>query len=156
MIHRYPRARHVASIATDLLLAAVAVYLAVTRPEGTLGYLLAIAVPAVLLFGVVTLHYPRVVELDADGVCFSAYGRAHRYEWSAIERVHVRKFLVRDRVLVRVLPARPWRGRYWILSAIDGYDALIANLEAHRSPGDAGSRDGEDPLTARALKSPPS
>jgi hypothetical protein len=129
MIHRYPRARRVAWVATDVLLAAAAVFLAFSRPEGTLGHVLAIAIPAVLLFGLLTLHYPRVVELDDRGVRFSAYGRAHRYEWSAIDRVHVRKFLVRDRVLVRITPAAPWRGRYWILSAIDGYDALIKELE---------------------------
>jgi hypothetical protein len=135
MIHRYPRARLRAWIATDLLLIGVALYLALSRPEGTLGYVLAIAVPAVLAWSLLTLHYPRELELDDRGLRFSAYGRAHRYEWSAIERVHVRKFLVRDRVLVRVIPSPPWRGRYWVLSSIDGYEKLITELEAsHRKP----------------------
>jgi len=130
MIHRYPRARLRAWIATDLLLIAVALYLALSRPEGTLGYVLAIAVPAVLAWGVLTLHYPREVEVDEHGVRFSAYGRTHRYEWTAIERVHVRKFLVRDRVLVRMIPSPPWRGRYWILSTIDGHDELLRTLHS--------------------------
>ncbi len=130
MIHRYPRARNIASVATDALLVGVAVFLAFSRSEATLGYVLAIAVPAVLAWSLLTLHYPRVIEVDDNGVRFSAYGRAHRYDWSAIERVHVRKFLVRDRVLVRIVPSPPWRGRYWILRTIDGYDKLLADLEA--------------------------
>lgn len=133
MLHRYPKARRAAAIATDLLLLGVAVAIPLTRAAGSLSIALSIAIPCVLAWGIVTLHYPRRIELDDEGVTFSAYGFAHRYAWAAV-RVHVRRFLVRDRVLVRVTPSPPWRGRYWILDAIDGYPRLLSELEkrSHR------------------------
>jgi hypothetical protein len=132
MIHRYPRARRVVWIATDLLLVAVAVWFAITPGRGTLGIVLSIAAPIIVAWNLITLHYPRFVDIDDRSVSFGAYGRVHRYEWSDVERVHVRKFLVRDRVLVRIVPSPPWQGRYWILSTIDRYDELLRELESHR------------------------
>jgi hypothetical protein len=133
MRHAYPPARRVALIATDLLLLGIAIVVPLTRTAGSLALVLSIACPCMLAWGIVTLHYPRSVELDEQGITFGGYGRAHRYPWSAVQ-VHIRKFLVRDRVLVRVTPCPPWRGRYWILDAIDGYSTLIAELEkrSHR------------------------
>ena len=131
MIHGYPRARRVAWIATDALLLGMFVWQLVQPVGGNLAPLLAYAAPLLVVWNAITLHYPRSVVIDDRGVAFGAYGRAHRYEWSAIERVHVRKFLVRDRALVRILPSPPWRGRYWILSTIDGYEELLRALELH-------------------------
>ena len=45
-------------------------------------------------------------------------------------RVRVRRFLVKDRVLVRVEPHGALRGRYWIDDRIEGFDALVAAFEA--------------------------
>ncbi len=133
MLHRYPPARRAAALATDLLLLSIAVGIPLTRAAGSLSIVLSIAIPCVLAWGVVTLHYPRTVELDDEGITFGAYGISHRYAWSTV-RVHVRRFLVRDRVLVRLTPCPPWRGRYWILDAIDGYPKLLSELEkrSHR------------------------
>lgn len=131
MTHRYPRSRDVAAILTDLVLIGVAIGLLVVRPHGALWFALGVGIPSSLAIGFVTLHFPRAVEVDDAGITFSGYGRAHRYEWSAVD-VCVRRFLVGDRVLVRLTPARPWRGRYWILDAIDGYRDLLAALESHR------------------------
>jgi hypothetical protein len=133
MRHAYPRARRIASIATDLLLVAVAIGIPLTRPAGSLTIILSIAVPCVLLWGAITLHYPRTIEVDAAGIAFGSYGLVHRYRWADVT-VHVRRFLVGDRVLVRLLPAPPWRGRYWILDSIDDYPALIAELERRVTP----------------------
>jgi len=138
MIHRYPRARILAWYATDLLLLGIFAWQLIARAPGRLTPLLAYAAAFVVLWNVVTLHYPRAIEVDDRGIAFSGYGRAHRYEWSAVERVHVRKFLVRDRVLVRITPSPPWRGRYWVLSAIEGYDKLIATLPRAEARGTEG------------------
>ena len=61
--------------------------------------------------------------------------------------MRVRRFLVRDRVLVRIVPARPWRGRYWILDRIDRFDELVRALET-RGPTVGASRAGGDPVEA--------
>lgn len=134
MLHAYPRARWIVSaVVTDLLLVSLVVGLAITRAPGPLSRALVIAIPAVLAWGIVTLNHPREVELDDDGVTFRAYGRAHFYEWNAVEKLSVRRFLVRDRVLVRIAPSPPWRGRYWVLDGIDGFSALVAELERRAS-----------------------
>jgi hypothetical protein len=53
--------------------------------------------------------------------------------WRDVKRVHVRRFLVRDRILVRISPAPTWRGRYWLLASIDGFDALVSELESRKT-----------------------
>lgn len=132
--YAYPRARDVAATATDLLLASVAIALLVTRSVGPLWTALGVAIPLVLAWGVLTLHYPRAVVLDDDGIAFEGYRRAHRYEWRDVSAIRVRRFLTGDRVLVRLLPSPPFRGRYWLLESMIGYRELLAELErrSHR------------------------
>jgi hypothetical protein len=135
MIHAYPRARWIVSaVVTDLLLVSLVVFFVITRAPGPLSRALVVAIPAVLAWGMVTLNQPRAIEIDDDGITFRAYGRAHFYAWNAIEKLSVRRFLVRDRVLVRIAPSPPWRGRYWVLDGIDGFTELVSELErrSHR------------------------
>ena len=68
-----------------------------------------LAIPLVLGWGAVTLHFPSRVEIDEEGVTFSRYRRAHTFAWKDVKRVRVRRFLVKDRVLVRLEPSSPWR-----------------------------------------------
>lgn len=127
---RYPTVRDRAAVATDVLLVAVAAFALVLGLRGPLGWALIVGGPATLAVGAWTLHFPRRVAVDDAGVAFFGYGRAHRYAWSSVERVLVRRFLVGDRVLVRVRPAPPFAGRYWLLDAMEGYPEVVAALEA--------------------------
>jgi hypothetical protein len=108
------------------------------------GAILCAAGAVVLVWGVLTIHFPSKVELDEDAVAFHGYGRSHVYAWRDVTRVRVRRFVTKDRVLVRMAPASPWRGRYWLTDALDGYDELVRELErrAERSaaPPDADPR----------------
>lgn len=126
----YPRARELAATATDLLLVLVVVAVLVLRLRGPLGVALATGIPCVLAWGALTLHFPRRVELDEEGISFSGYGHTHRYSWREVTVVTVRRFLVGDRVLVRLAPAPAWRGRYWLLDVMEGYPELLAALDA--------------------------
>jgi hypothetical protein len=99
------------------------------RPEGVLAVTLAVAIPLIIAWSAVTLHLPSRVLMDDHGVVFSAYGREHRFAWRDIERIYVRRFVVRDRVLVRILPSPPLRGRYWLLQSMGGYDTAVRTLE---------------------------
>ncbi len=130
MIHALGKSRRFAAVATDLLLAFVFVANLATRAQGPLSRVVMVAIPAILAWGVLTLHHPREVEIDDAALSFRAYGRTHRFPWSAIERLHIRRFLVRDRVLVRITPSPPWRGRYWLLHGFDRWPELVAELEA--------------------------
>jgi hypothetical protein len=98
--------------------------------SSALGSALALACAVVLAFSVATLHFPWRVDLTDDTISFHGYGRTHRFAWRDVERVRVRRFLTRDRILVRISPSRAWRGRYWIVSSIDDYETLVRELEA--------------------------
>jgi hypothetical protein len=131
MVHRYPRRLFFGSIVLqDVLLAAVLVVLTALRPSGSFGVALGAAAAIVLGWGALTLHFPSKVVLSLSGISFHRYGRAHRFAWDEVRAVRVRRFVVRDRVLVRIAPSAPWRGRYWILDGIEHFDELVRTLEA--------------------------
>jgi hypothetical protein len=114
-----------------VLLACVLLAIVLSHPTGKLALALGIAIPIVLAWGFLTLHFPSSVAVDELGIAFHGYGRVHRFPWSEVRKVSVRRFVVRDRVMVRIVPSPPWRGRYWVLDAIDGFDALLRALESH-------------------------
>jgi hypothetical protein len=128
--HAYPRARWIHdAVAQDLALVLALGAILALHPEGPLALALGVAIPATIAWSLLTLHLPSRVDIDHDGIVFSAYGREHRFAWRDIERIHVRRFIVRDRVLVRVAPSTLLRGRYWLIHSIEGYEALVRALE---------------------------
>lgn len=128
MTHRTPRLR---ALGEDLVLVAMPpLVLALASPSAWL-WLLAAAGLAVLAFNVATLHFPREIALDEHGIRFRAYGREHVYAWSAC-RLRVRRFLVRDRVLLRVEDVQTGKShRYWLTTQLSDYDALLRDLGRH-------------------------
>jgi hypothetical protein len=94
---------------------------------------LLLAIPIVLAWGAVTLHFPSRVEIDADGIAFSRYARVHRFAWREVTRLRLRSFVVRDRVFVRIEPSGPLAGRYWLVASLGGFDALVAELRARQT-----------------------
>ncbi|HEY2511599.1 MAG TPA: hypothetical protein VGI39_12110 [Polyangiaceae bacterium] len=125
-VHRYRRTSGVENAAL-LVAAGVAAWV---LPRGGFATALLAGICVVWAWGAITLHFPRRVEIDDAGVTFFGYGRAHRFVWRDVTRVRVRRFLVRDRVLVVIGPAPAWRGRYWILDSIEGFAELLAALDA--------------------------
>jgi hypothetical protein len=112
-----------------LALAWLALMGLVDLPAGVRATMLA-AIPIVLLWGAVSLHFPSSVEIDDAGVEFARYGRVHRFEWRDVRRVRVRRFLLRDRVLVRIEPSGgAWRGRYWIVDSMTEFERVVHALE---------------------------
>ncbi len=131
MVHTYPlRTRLFHFVGQDALLAAVVLAFVALRPVDAFARAMLVAIPIALAWSVVTLHWPSRITVDEAGVRFARYGREHAYPWRSIREVRVRRFLVRDRVLVRILPSAPWRGRYWVLDTLEGFDDLIRALEA--------------------------
>jgi hypothetical protein len=141
MTHEYPRGLR-GPVVQDVALAIawVVLFAFLELPRGA-RILLLCAIPIVFAWGLVTLHFPSRVEIDGEGVRFARYGRAHRFAWKDVERVRVRRFLVRDRVLVRIEPSGgAWRGRYWLLDSIDEFENVVRELEARGSQGRSGSQ----------------
>jgi hypothetical protein len=129
MTHEYPPGlRGPAAQDAVLVVAWVAFLALVDVPVGVRGLMLA-AIPIVLGWGAVTLHFPSRVEMDSEGVTFARYGRAHRFAWKDVRRVKVRRFLVRDRVLVRIEPSAAWSGRYWIVDSMGDFEGVVRELE---------------------------
>jgi len=130
MTHEYPRGLR-GPVAQDVALGVLwlAFLVLVDVPGGVRALMLG-AIPIVFGWGMVTLHFPARLEIDDDGVRFARYGRTHRFAWKDVERVRVRRFLVKDRVLVRIEPSGgAWRGKYWILESIEGFDGAVGSLE---------------------------
>jgi hypothetical protein len=54
----------------------------------------------------------------------------HRFAWREVRRVKVRRFLLRDRVLVTLEPSGgAWRGRYWLVDSLSEFDRVVHALE---------------------------
>jgi hypothetical protein len=122
MIHRTPRLR---ALGEDVVLVTMPVLVLVVASPSAWLWLLAATGVVVLVFNVLTLHFPREIALDDDGIRFRAYGREHVYAWSAC-RLRVRRFLVRDRVLLRVEEVETGRShRYWLTTHLSDFDALL-------------------------------
>ena len=118
----------------SVLLLALVVLLAF-GPRGPLTVALALAIPLVIGWAVLTLHFPERVEMDDQGISFFAYGRVHRFAWSDVEQVRVRRFLVHDRVFVRISPASAWAGRYWLVDTLSNYRDVVKLLERRAALG---------------------
>ncbi len=133
--HAYsPRQFAFAVVGQDALLAAVvAVALLALASGGGSPFLYALGAGAfaVLAWGFGTLNFPSHVEQTEDGITFRRYGRAHSFAWRDVRAVRVRRFLVRDRVFVRLEPSTALRGRYWLLDGLSGYSDLVRELERH-------------------------
>jgi hypothetical protein len=114
----------------DVVLSCTVPLLAWLAPTSPLIVPLVITVPLVLLIRIVTLHFPDRVAIEDEAIAFGLYGRSHRFAWKEIERLRIRRFIVRDRVLVRISPSPPWRGRYWLTRDLEGFDKLLSALEA--------------------------
>jgi hypothetical protein len=122
-------ARRRVLLAEDALLLALPLACLALRPASPIWWALAAGAIAALAWNVCTLHFPREVRCDVAGITLRAYGREHRFAWAGAQ-ITVRRFLVRDRVLLRIGPAGAARGRYWLTDALDGYPALVRELEA--------------------------
>ena len=128
--HQYPRPYAIAALTgQDVLLAIALAVLAFASPHATLSVALFFGIPVVLGFSIATLHFPARVEIDDESISFARYGRVHRFAWRDIDCIRVRRFLMRDRVLVRIAPAPAFRGRYWILDSIERFSELLAAIE---------------------------
>ena len=130
MTHAYPRGLRGAGAQDAVLVVAWVAFLFLPDVPAGVRALLLGAIPIVLVWGGVTLHFPSEVAIDEAGVTFARYGRAHRFAWKDVARVKVRRFLVKDRVLVRIEPTGgAWRGRYWLLDSMSEFEEAVRELE---------------------------
>jgi hypothetical protein len=132
----YPRGLHGPAAQDAVLVAAWVAFLALVDVPAGVRALMLVAIPVVLAWGAVSLHFPSRVEIDDDSVRFARYGRVHRFAWNEVRHLRVRRFLLRDRVLVIIEPSGgAWRGRYWIVDTLPGFDRVVSALERETGRG---------------------
>jgi hypothetical protein len=129
-----------ALVGQDFVLIVALIVLALISPHPKFAMALFFGIPLVLGFSITTLHYPSRVQIDEEGISFGRYGRVHRFAWREIDRIVVRRFLVADRVLVRIWPSTALRGRYWILDSIERFGELVKAIEERRTNRAEGRR----------------
>lgn len=118
-----------------LLIGTWLVFLVLVDVPAGVRLLMLAAIPIVLAWGAVSLHFPSRVEIDDKGVAFARYGRVHRFPWKDVRRVRVRRFVLRDRVLVTIEPSGgAWKGRYWIVDSLPGYGGVVDALSRATDP----------------------
>jgi hypothetical protein len=133
----YPRGLRGPAAQDALLIVAWVAFLALAGVPAGVRSLMLVAIPIVLAWEAVSLHFPSRVEVEDDFVAFARYGRVHRFAWSEVRRLRVRRFLLRDRVLVTIEPSGgAWRGRYWIVDSLPGFDRVVSALERGRIRAD--------------------
>jgi hypothetical protein len=129
MTHEYPRGLRGPLLQDVFLGFAWVLFLTMGDVPLRFREALLVAIPVVVAWGALTLNFPARVTIDGEGLAFERYGRTHRFAWADVTRLNVRRFLVRDRVLVIVHPSRgTWRGRYWLLESIEGFDGIVSEL----------------------------
>jgi hypothetical protein len=142
MTYEYPRGLRSPAAQDIVLVGAWLAFLAIIDAPAAVRASVLGAIPIVLAWGVVSLHFPSRVDIDGQGVAFARYGRIHRFPWRDVRRLSVRRFLVRDRVLITIEPSGgAWRGRYWIVDSLPGFDRIVEALE-QGSPRNGGAKPG--------------
>ena len=62
----------------------------------------------------ISIANPSKVEVDEKGITFSAYSKAHHYEWSEIRKFRCKPLASGTKMFVRINEAGIFRGRYWV------------------------------------------
>jgi hypothetical protein len=131
MTHEYPPGLRGVTAQDTVLVVLWFAFVAIPDVPPTVRALVLAAIPIVLGWGFFTLHFPSRIETGEKEIVFARFGREHRFAWKDVTRVRVRRFLVKDRVLVRIEPSGgAWRGRYWLFDSLAAFEPLLAELEA--------------------------
>lgn len=60
------------------------------------------------------LSHPEKVITDNQSIEFSCFGRSHKYDFTQIQRINVRKTAFSKSIYVRINSAGLLKGRYWL------------------------------------------
>ncbi|MBR0600594.1 hypothetical protein [Sinanaerobacter chloroacetimidivorans] len=86
-------------------------------------------IPLLLLSSFVAMNQPRRITDDGDNITFYGFFQKHAYKWSEIEFLRIRRFIMTDRVLVRIGKERVLGGRYWLdTDSLQGSRELLEKM----------------------------
>ncbi len=116
--YSYQRGYYLVSIlGPNIMMAGVLAWAAYERLQGNAGMinqLILVAVPILLLSSLVAMNQPKRITDDGETIIFHGFFQKHDYHWSEITFLRIRRFIMTDRVYIRIGNDRFWRGRYWL------------------------------------------
>lgn len=62
----------------------------------------------------ISVSNPQKVEIGNDFICFSAYGKEHKYFYDDVKSFRIREFPSAGKIYLRVNQSNFLKGRYWI------------------------------------------
>lgn len=91
---------------------------------------MAITVVPVLLFSsLIAMNHPIKIVDDGKKLTFYGFYQQHEYNWSEIDYLRIRKFMMSDRIFLRIGKERVMGGRYWIdVDSMQGASELFKKM----------------------------
>lgn len=136
--YRYPfHVYLVSNLGPNILLIGLLIWGIVNRiqhPENWIPKLIIVVVPLLLFSAFVSLNQPSKITDDGKTITFYGYGRTHTYTWKKLNFLKIKKFMMSDKVLVRISEKNKSRGRYWLsLGSLENSKELLDKLYEYES-----------------------
>ena len=86
-------------------------------------------VPLLLFCSLLAMNQPRLITDDGEKITFYGCFQKHEYKWSEINFLRIRKFIMTDRIFVRIGKDRVMGGRYWLdTDSLPGFGELLEKM----------------------------
>lgn len=106
-----------------------AIYSRVQGENGLLQQLVITIVPLLLISSLVAMNQPRLITDDGETLTFYGFFQKHEYKWSEVQNLRIRRFIMTDKVLVRIGKDRLLAGRYWLdIDSLRGSGELLDKM----------------------------
>ncbi|HWQ80182.1 MAG TPA: hypothetical protein VN381_15250 [Anaerovoracaceae bacterium] len=106
-----------------------AVYGRVQGESGLLQQIVLTVVPLLLISSLIAMSQPRLITDDGETLTFYGFFQKHAYKWSEIRNLRIRRFIMSDKVLVRIGKDRLLAGRYWLdTDSLEGCSELLDKM----------------------------
>lgn len=116
----------------NILMIAVLIWGINDRLQGNsslLNQFIIMVIPFLLINALGASNHPYRVTDDGEKLIFHGFLLKHSYFWSDITFLRIRRFLMTDRILIRIGKQGLLRGRYWIdVDSLLGSDELIDKM----------------------------
>lgn len=83
-----------------------------------------------LFFSIAGIHTPSRIKLDDERIIMHAFFVTHTFYWKDLSFVQLRVYEKAGKLYVRLGTNKMTKGRYWITSDIEGFNALFEELKS--------------------------
>jgi hypothetical protein len=132
-VYRYDFGYYLVSVlGPDILMICLfiwAVYSSAHGEGGIIQQFLLIVMPILLISSLIAMNQPHLITDDGEILTFYGFFQRHEYKWSEIQFLRIRRFIMSDKVLVRIGKERLLGGRYWIdTGSLQGSGELLDKM----------------------------